>query len=79
MSPTVFRKRGYRFFFFSREEPRAHVHVSVGPREAKFWIRPQVDLALNRRFSALELGEIDRILKENLDELEEAWDRHFTH
>lgn len=27
MSPTVFREKGYRFFFFSREEPRMHVHV----------------------------------------------------
>ena len=27
MSPTVFREKGYRFFFFSREEPRAHVHI----------------------------------------------------
>ncbi len=27
MSPTVFRERGYRFYFFSREEPRMHVHV----------------------------------------------------
>ncbi|MFN7338865.1 MAG: DUF4160 domain-containing protein, partial [bacterium] len=27
MSPTVFREDGYRFFFFSREETRMHVHV----------------------------------------------------
>ena len=26
MSPTVFRYKGYRFFFFSREEVRMHVH-----------------------------------------------------
>ena len=27
MSPTIFREGGFRFFFFSREEPRLHVHV----------------------------------------------------
>ncbi|MFW6235057.1 MAG: DUF4160 domain-containing protein, partial [Spirochaetota bacterium] len=27
MSPTVFREGQFRFFFFSREEPRQHVHV----------------------------------------------------
>jgi hypothetical protein len=27
VSPTVLRVRGFRFYFFSREEPRMHVHV----------------------------------------------------
>ena len=40
MSPTVFRAKGLRFFSFSREEERMHVHV-VGVRgEAKVWIAP---------------------------------------
>ena len=30
MSPTIFREDGYQFFFFSREEPRMHVHVYCG-------------------------------------------------
>jgi len=30
MSPTIFREKGLRFFFFSREEARLHVHVSSG-------------------------------------------------
>jgi len=35
MSPTVFKEKGYRFFFFSREESRMHVHVVSGEGEAK--------------------------------------------
>jgi len=27
MAPTVFRQGAFRFFFFSRKEPREHVHV----------------------------------------------------
>ena len=27
MSPTILRINGYRFFFFSREESRMHIHV----------------------------------------------------
>jgi hypothetical protein len=27
MSPTVFKYKNYRFFFFSLEEKRIHVHV----------------------------------------------------
>ncbi|MBZ4201767.1 MAG: DUF4160 domain-containing protein [Methylovulum sp.] len=34
MSPTVFRERGYRFYFFSREEQRMHVHVQHTDGEA---------------------------------------------
>jgi hypothetical protein len=36
MTPTVFHWKGYRFFFFSREETRPHVHVSCSDGEAKF-------------------------------------------
>ena len=27
MAPTIHREQGFRFFFFSREEPLNHVHV----------------------------------------------------
>ncbi len=35
MSPTVFRYKNYRFFFFSREEKRRHVHVECPEGEAR--------------------------------------------
>ena len=34
MSPTVFREGGFRFYFFSREETRMHVHVQAADGEA---------------------------------------------
>ena len=40
MSPTVLRYKHYRFFFFSREETRKHVHVVSPEGEAKFWWEP---------------------------------------
>ena len=44
--PTVFREGEFRFYFFSREETRKHIHVSSANGEAKiqnisprgFWI-----------------------------------------
>jgi len=42
MSPTIFREKGYRFFFFSREESRMHVHVISGDGDAKFWLEPEI-------------------------------------
>lgn len=47
MSPTVFREGAYRFFFFSREERRLHIHVNHPTGEAKFWLEPEIELAVN--------------------------------
>jgi len=44
MSPTIFKENGFRFFFFSREESRMHVHVISGDGEAKFWLEPEIEL-----------------------------------
>jgi hypothetical protein len=63
MSPTIFRERGYRFFFFSREESRPHIHIYCGDGEAKFWLDPQVELARNYRLSKVQLREIEVIIE----------------
>ena len=77
MSPTVLRKDGYRFFFFSREEARRHIHVSSGDGEAKWWLDPAIDLAYNHRLSAKQLRETEVIIREHLSEIVNAWQRHF--
>ncbi|MGB0956380.1 MAG: DUF4160 domain-containing protein [Panacagrimonas sp.] len=55
MSPTVFREGPFRFYFFSREEPRPHVHVQCAGGEAKFWLQPNVELATNSGISRQQL------------------------
>jgi len=45
MSPTVLHVRGYRFYFFSREEARPHVHVQHATGEAKLWLEPTIEVA----------------------------------
>jgi hypothetical protein len=77
MSPTVFRAAGFRFYFFSREESRLHIHVQGPDGEAKFWIEPEIDLATNERLSQKELGKIQRLIREHEDEIRRAWNRHF--
>jgi len=61
--PTVLRKNGYRFHFYSHEstEP-AHIHVEKAGREAKFWLRP-VQLASNDGFSVSELRTIGKLVQ----------------
>ena len=78
MSPTLFREGGYRFFFFSREEPRTHVHVLSGHGEAKFWLEPAIELAQSHGLNRTELGRIRGIIEVREDEIREAWHRHFS-
>ncbi len=63
MSPTVFREGGFRFYFFSREESRMHIHVHANAGEAKFWIEPQIELAHNHGISGSELNLMRRLRK----------------
>lgn len=77
MSPTVFQYRNYRFFFFSREEPRHHVHIRSPDGEAKFWLGPEIKLAINHGLSQKELRELEKIVEEKADEIRKHWDKHF--
>jgi len=45
MAPTIVRDGPFRLFFFSREEPRMHIHVAHPHGEAKFWLQPDITLA----------------------------------
>ena len=54
--PTVLKIKGYRFFFFSREELRQHIHIQYQKGEAKFWLDPEIELAKNYKLSRRELN-----------------------
>lgn len=77
MTPTVFRSRGYRFYFFSREERRIHIHVQHATGEAKFWIDPEIELAQNYGLSARGVATALRLIREHEDEIRAAWEAHF--
>ncbi len=77
MSPTIFRAGGFRFYFFSREEPRMHVHVYCERGEAKFWLEPIVELAQNSGMSARQIRAAKILIEEHDDEIRNAWQAHF--
>jgi Domain of unknown function (DUF4160) len=80
--PIVFRRDGYRFFFFSNEgdpqEPM-HVHVRKGGDEAKFWLRPEVAVADSFGFNAAELNALIKVVRRERLRIERAWNEHFGH
>jgi hypothetical protein len=77
MSPTVFRVGPFRFFFFSREEERLHIHVQSADGEAKIWIEPEIELARNHELSDQDLSRVLQLVTEHEQEIRDAWRRHF--
>ena len=75
--PTVLRVRGYRFYFFSREEVRPHVHVQHASGEAKFWLEPQIELANDYGLGSRRIAAARRIIEEHYDDIRAAWKKHF--
>jgi hypothetical protein len=78
--PIVFRYEGFRFFFYSNEgDPRepAHIHVRKAEGEAKFWLRPDVELAESIGFDAPTLRRLLAVVESHRDLIERAWHAYF--
>ena len=77
MAPTVVRDGPFRLFFFSREEPRIHVHVAHPDGEAKFWLTPIVHLATSTGLTPRQITDAQAVVEAHIKEVEDAWNRHF--
>jgi hypothetical protein len=77
MSPTIFREGSFRFYFFSREETRMHVHVHAPSGEAKFWVEPKIELAQSYGLGMRQVNAALRLIQEHEDEIRKAWKAHF--
>lgn len=77
MSPTIFREKGYRFFFLSNEEPRIHIHITCEKGEAKFWLEPLISLAMFKGLNEKALNEIQKLVEKHKNEIALAWKKHF--
>lgn len=79
MSPTVFREQGFRFYFFSREEERPHVHIQCADGEAKFWLEPSIELAQNFGMNERQLRTVRKLIETHANDIRNAWSDHFGH
>lgn len=79
LMPTVLRWKGHKFFFYSDEEDRAHIHVKKERSQAKFWLN-DVELAHSKGFSQKELNRLKKIVQTERETLLGAWNDYFdTH
>jgi hypothetical protein len=79
--PTVFRYKGIRFFFYSDEgTPREplHIHARGNGNDAKCWLHPEVRIAYCDGFSRQEQLDLIRAVEAHRDEIERAWNEHFS-
>lgn len=79
--PEVFRERGFRFFFYANEgTPRepVHIHVEKNDVEAKFWLRPEVQVAYNDGHDARTLRWLIEIVAANTNRIENFWNEYFS-
>ena len=77
MAPTILRDGQFRLFFFSREETRIHVHVAHPDGEAKFWLTPSIQLAVNVGLTQVQVRQAPAVVEAHIDEVKDAWQRHF--
>ena len=77
VSPTIFREAGFRFYFFSREEARMHVHVQCADGDAKFWLEPHIEAAQNAGLSERQVRVVQLLVEAHIDEVRRAWKQHF--
>jgi len=80
--PTIYREKGYRFFFYSNEgdaeaPERPHVHVEKSDDAGKWWLGP-LSRDWHTGFSPSQLKAIERIIHEHEQEFMNAWYEYFN-
>jgi len=75
--PTVLRKYGFRFHFYSADghEP-PHIHVDGSDGEAKVWLS-DCGLAASKGFSQRDIARILQAVQEHRQQMLEAWHGYF--
>ena len=54
-----------------------HVHVTHADGEAKFWIEPEIEVAMNQGLSQKQVNEALALVRTHREEIVHAWHTHF--
>ncbi len=74
--PTIFRKDGYRFFFFSDEHLPIHVHIEKGDS----YVRIELDtlkVTDSYKISSKEISKLKKIKDKNRKIFAAVWYEYF--
>lgn len=53
------------------------MHISHPDGEAKFWLTPQIELAVNVGLSQTQVHQAQAVVVKHVKEIEDAWNHHF--
>ena len=70
--------RTLSFLFLLAGRNEDHVHVSHPDGEAKFWLKPDVELATQTGLAKHIIGEAQQLVEDHLQEIVDAWNKHFS-
>ena len=76
--PTIFRKDGYQFFFYSNEHRPIHVHVRYGGGEAVFVVENEVELRESQGLKLRELSKAQTLAEANREAIIQKWHEYFN-
>jgi hypothetical protein len=54
-----------------------HIHVCGNDSEAKFWLKPKVELVYGYNLNSKEIKILEQLIKERLYEIKEKWQKYF--
>jgi hypothetical protein len=74
--PTVFYFEAMRFYFYSNEESRIHIHVELSGKRTKI-LMDTLEVAKNNGFTEVQLRKIIKIARLNEKEIKTSWEEHF--
>jgi hypothetical protein len=74
--PTIFRKDGFRFFFYSNDHEPIHVHVTHGDGEAVFNVGEMVELRESVAMKVRELARAQELAEQNRELILSKWHEH---
>lgn len=75
--PTLLRKDGFRFFFYSNESEEP-VHVQKGDAEGKIWLMPKTEVCYMNNFNQTEIRQISLIIFEYAEQFKTQWNGYFN-
>jgi len=76
--PTVLRKYGYRFFFYSNDHLPIHIHVEKNNKTAKFNLE-SIELIRSIKFNASKIKEIRKLVEDNNELFKNKWNEYFNY
>jgi len=74
--PTIFKINGYRFFFFSDEHTPKHIHIEKADAYARIEL-DYLKVTDSYNLNSKELKKLLKLVEENKEKLQGAWNEYF--